>query len=70
MKYGIVVKMVKNDAHYKRETKFSNRHDAKSEAGRLFHDENVKSVYVYAEDGKPQLYLRKDANGVHREEAE
>ena len=44
-------------------------HEMKSYAGTLFHDEDVVSVCVYEKTGAPRLYLKKTADGVHREES-
>ena len=45
-----------------------NLHVVKSRAGKIFHDEKVKSVCVHDEKGVSRLYLKKTPRGVIREE--
>jgi len=48
----------------------TDRHEAKSRAGKMFHNDAVRSVCVYDEAGTVALYLRKGVNGVIRRESE
>lgn len=48
---------------------YSDRHDAKSKAGKIFHLDFVKSVCVFDGTGTSHLYLKRNPDGsVTREE--
>lgn len=68
--FGISVKFI-SGRYQKMEFEDFSRHEVKSLAGKQFHNDEVKSVCVFDENGKSHLYLRKDADGkIHREVSE
>lgn len=64
---SFIVRVGKNGKYTK--MTFESAHEAKSYAGKLFHDEKVDSVVVFEKDGPTLLVLQKTSQGVLRQEA-
>lgn len=64
---SFIVRSEKNGKYTK--MTFESAHEAKSYAGKLFHDDKINSVVVFEKDGQTLLVLQKTAHGVIRQEA-